>query len=104
MLLGQLVRKDDPLELLVALIHEKTRENPHAVVQILEYLESKDLLYMTSKTNTWDLNMDGIKAEVSDNPSEIISSKINLLDGIVQEFLRLLAAFVGHTFEVDVLR
>jgi predicted ATPase len=102
MLSGLLLRNDDALEILVNLIHEKTSGNPHAVVQQLEYLESKELLYRTSETSTWDWNIDGIEAEVSDNPSEIISKKINSLDGTVQELLRL-AAFVGHTFDVDVL-
>ena len=102
MLSGLLLRNDEATQILVTLIHGKTSGNPHAVVQLLDYLLSKDALYFTPETNSWDWNIDAIEAEVSDNPSEIISNKINSLDNTVQELLRL-AAFVGHTFDVDVL-
>ncbi|KAI2511442.1 histidine kinase [Fragilaria crotonensis] len=102
MLSGLLLRNDDSIETLVTLIHEKTSGNPHAVVQLLDYLLSKDMLNYTPKTNIWDWNIDGVEAEISNNPTEIISRKINSLNSPVQELLRL-AAFVGHTFEVDVL-
>ena len=71
-------------------------------MQLLDYLQSKELLYFTPERGSWDWNIDGIEAEVSDDPSQIISTKISSLDGSVQELLQL-AAFVGHTFEVDVL-
>ena len=99
MLAALLLRKADSLEMLVMLIHEKTKGNPNSVVQLLEYLETKHLLYYSPEAGIWDWNIDGIEAEVSENPSEIIANKINGLDGKVQELLRL-AAFVGHTFEV----
>ncbi|KAI2491793.1 histidine kinase [Fragilaria crotonensis] len=102
MLSGLLLRNDDYLDTLATLMHDKTSGNPHAVLQLLDFLLSKDLLYFTPESEIWDWNIDGIEAEVSDNPTEIISKKIHSLDGAVQEFLRL-AAFVGHTFEVDVL-
>jgi predicted ATPase len=54
-----LVRKDDSLKILVTLVHEKTKGNPHAVVQLMDYFLSKDLLYFTPKTNSWDWNEDG---------------------------------------------
>lgn len=47
--------------------------------------------------------MHGIESEVSDNPTEIIAQKINLLDKDVQETLKL-AAYLGHTFDADVLQ
>ena len=103
MLSTLLLRKADSIESLVMLIHEKTKGNPHSVVQLLEYLETKGLLYFTSETDSWDWNIDGIEAEVSDSPSELVANKVKCLDSKVQELLRL-AAFVGHTFEVDVLR
>jgi predicted ATPase len=102
MLSGLLIRKDDSLELLAKLVHEKTSGNPNAVVQLLDYLLSKGLLYFTPGANIWDWSIEAVQAEVSDNPSELISKKINSLDVTVQEVLRL-AAFVGYTFEVDVL-
>jgi predicted ATPase len=102
MLAGLLLRNDGSLEILVTLMNEKTRGNPHAVVQLLDYLESKDLLSFKHENDTWAWNIGGIEAEVSDNPSQIISNKINSLGGAVHELLRL-AAFVGHSFEVDVM-
>ncbi|KAI2500673.1 histidine kinase [Fragilaria crotonensis] len=102
MLSGLLLRNDEAIEILVTLIHAKTSGNPHAVVQLLDFLLSKDLLQYSLETDSWNWSIDAIEAEVSDNPSEIISDKINSLDVSVRDLLRL-AAFVGHTFEVDVL-
>jgi predicted ATPase len=102
MLIHLLHISSDSVEPLSNLILQKTDGNPHAIVNLLNFLARKELLIYSNETYSWKWNLARIETEVSDDPKEIIAKKILILDADTQEVLRL-AAYIGHSFQLRVL-
>jgi predicted ATPase len=87
---------------LASLLFEKTKGNPHAVVQLLQHLKAKNLLTYIDEIYNWAWDMNAIESEVSDNPAEIIAEKVGRLRPEEQEALKM-AAFLGNSFDAELL-
>lgn len=102
-LLTQLLETDRTcVEPLTALLMKRTLGNPIMVMQLLQLLKTKELLKYSEATYSWTWNIHTIESEISDNPTDIIAQKIERVDDQILETLQL-AAYIGHTFNVDVL-
>jgi len=104
--LGEILKKlkIEPLEELNDFLYQKTNGNAEFVKQLLGEISSKNLIYLASNQQAWQVHIPSIKdIDLSDNINESLSKKIQ---NIQKEELSLLkaAAIIGQQFKVSQLK
>ena len=99
-------------EPLAKLLVDKTHGNPFFLTQFLQYLHQENLLifklpeFNTNTSNEisyWHWNIEQIKQlGITDNVVELMTKKIEKLDGETKNVLKL-AACIGHQFDLEIL-
>lgn len=84
-------------------IYDKTRGNPFFINQFLTYLYEENLLSVSSKTNSWNWNLEKIhELDVSENVVELLIVKLKKCSQETQDILQI-AACIGNHFDVRLL-
>ena len=96
-------RRPEETEELGAIIYRKTQGNALFTWQFLDMLQTSGLLFFSFRSNQWEWDTDvAARTDVSDNVAELLTLKISRLPMQAQTIL-MLAACLGHSFELSVL-
>ncbi|MEM6698716.1 MAG: AAA family ATPase, partial [Bacteroidota bacterium] len=96
--------KIEPLEELHDFLYKKTNGNAGFVKQLLEEINSKNLIHLASNQQAWQVHMPSIKdIDLSGNINEFLSKKIQRLSAEELSLLKV-AAMIGQQFQVSQLQ
>lgn len=104
--LGELLKKlkIEPLEELSNFLYQKTNGNTAFIKQLLEEINSKNLIHLASNQQAWQVHIPSIKdIDLSDNINEFLSNKIQNLPAEELSLLKV-AAMIGEQFKVSQLQ
>ena len=88
---------------LTKIVLTKTNGNPLFLKQFLKNLYDEKLLYLNSKKERWEWDIESIeKLKVTDNVVELLIKRVSQLPWDTQQVIRL-ASCVGATFDVNLL-
>ena len=94
---------DEEARELGQLVHAKTNGNPFFVSEFLKSLYQEKLLDFSPSTGSWKWNLESIRSMgITDNVVELMSGKIQKLQGASQEIIRL-ASCIGNQFDLESL-
>ncbi|HQW83065.1 MAG TPA: adenylate/guanylate cyclase domain-containing protein [Ferruginibacter sp.] len=94
----------DETNTLAGLIFAKTQGNPFFIIQLLDYLYTKKLIWLNVSDCSWKWNITGIRElVVTENIATVIIDKINNISPQNLEILTF-ASCLGHEFSLSSLR
>jgi predicted ATPase len=106
--IGQLIEESlgcerSKADVLTRLVYQKTQGNAFFTHQFLYTLFEEDLLTIDLKSNTWEWDLEQIRAKnITTNVIELMTAKIEKLPQGTCEVLRL-AACIGNNFDLAIL-
>lgn len=93
----------ESVQQLARIVYEMTGGNPFFVRQYLQTLYKEKLLYFNFSNGQWEWDISKIKSrEITGDILDLMSAKINKLDGSTREILKL-AACIGNKFDLNIL-
>ena len=96
-------RADESLDLLTALVFDKTHGNPFFLTQLLVVLHKSGLLRLDTASGTWTWDAAAIaSAPIADNVVEFMSAQLRQLAPRTQSLLAI-GACIGHQFDLSTL-
>jgi predicted ATPase len=94
-IIAQVLRKDvEEIQPLGEVLHSKTGGNPFVLVEFMELLTSKQFIYYSLQTYTWEWNLKQISSQtdVSENIAKLVLENLDTLDPNVKTVLARAAA------------
>ncbi|KAL3935053.1 MAG: hypothetical protein SGBAC_009354 [Bacillariaceae sp.] len=97
-------REPEDIESLALLLKERTNGNFFFLLQLLESLQQKNLLFYDFAKLQWTFSVEKIRkyTDVSDNVGKLLATKILQLPRSVEQTLKLASCF-GTTFDPEIL-